>query len=106
MQTVSVGRENNVTVCIVVDDTNIYLRLISISHQIWSHLYFQHGKTKDKDGVNYHDIHAIAVYLGEEICQILSCFHTLTGSDFTNPILRSFKDQSFQKKVLETPKTH
>ena len=99
MHTVYAGRENNDTVCVVVDDIDIYLILINISHHIRSHLYFQQGKTKDKDGVNYHDTHAIAVHLGEEIYQILPRFPTLTGSDFTNPFFGGSKIKAFQKSV-------
>ena len=40
MHTVYVGGENNDTVCVVADDTDIYLRLTNISHHIRSHLYF------------------------------------------------------------------
>ena len=102
---VYVGRENNYTVCVAVDDTDIYLSLINISHYIRSHLCFRQGETKDKDEVNYHDIYAIAVHVGKGICQILSCFHTLTGSDFIDPFLGRSKIKAF-KKVLETPKSH
>ena len=97
MHTNYVGRENNDTVCVVADDTDIYLSLISISHHIRSHLYFCQRKTNDKDGVNYHDIHAITDHLGEEICQILPCFHTLTGSDLTRPFFGSSKINFFKK---------
>ena len=55
MQAVYVGREKNDTVCVAADDTDTYLSLINISYHIRAHLYFQQGKTKDHDGVNYHD---------------------------------------------------
>ena len=105
MHAVYVGRENNDAVCIVANDTDIYLSLINIPHHVHSHLYFRQGKTKDKDGVNYHDICAIAVHLGKEICQILPCFHTLTGSDFTNLFFSRSKIKAV-KKMLETSKSH
>ena len=85
MHAVYVGRGNNDTVCVVADDTDIYLSLVIISHHIRSHFYFRQEKTKDKDEVNYHDIRAIAVHLGKNICQIL------TVSDFTNPFFGSSK---------------
>ena len=40
-------------------------------------------KVNDKDGKTFHDARSIANTLGPEICQILPCFHTLTGSDYT-----------------------
>ena len=76
MHAVYVDGENSDTVCVVADDTDIQLSLINISHHIRSHLLFLQGKTKYKNEVNYHDLHAIAVHLGKEICQILPCFHT------------------------------
>ena len=60
--------------------------------------------TKEKDGVNYHNIHAIADHLSKTICQILPRFHTLTGSDFINPFFGHSKIKAF-KKMLETPKS-
>ena len=97
MHAVYVGRENHNAVCIVADDKDNYLSLTNISCHIHSHLYFRPGKTKDKYGVNYYDIHVIGVHLGEQNCQILPCFHTLTGPDFTNVQLL---------KMLEAPKSH
>ena len=102
MHTVHVDQENNDTVWVVADNTDIYLKLINISHLIRSRLQ---GKTKDKDGVNFHDIHAIAIHLGKEICQILPCLHKLTGLDFTNPFFGRSKIRAF-KKMLEKPKSH
>ena len=59
----------------------------------------------DKDGVNYHDVHAMTFHIGKEICQLLPCFHTLTGSDFTNPLPSHSKIKVF-KKMLKTPNSH
>ena len=50
------------------DNTIIYLILINICHHIRSPLYFLQGKAKDKDGVNYHDIHAILVKKSVKFC--------------------------------------
>ena len=44
---------------------------------------FRQDKVNDKDGKTFHDARSIANTLGPEICQILPCFHTLTGSDYT-----------------------
>ena len=97
--------ENHDTVCVVANDTDIYLSLINISDQICSHIYFRQGKTKDKDGANYHDTHVIPLHLGEEIYQIPPCFHTMTDFDFTYPFFSHSKIKGF-KKLLEVPKSH
>ena len=98
MHPVYFGRENNNAVCIVADDMDTYLSLINICHHTGPPLYFRQGKTKDKDGVNYHDTNAIAVNLGKEISQILSCFHTLTGSGFNNLFIGCSKIKASKKK--------
>ena len=43
----------------------------------------------------------MAFHLGNEICQILPCFLTLTGSDFTHPLFNRSKIKAF-KNMLET----
>ena len=101
MHAVYAGQQNNDTVCVVAEDTDIYLSLISVSHLVPSNLYFRQGKTKDKNGITYHDIHVIADHLGRNICDILLAFHTLTGSDFTNPFYNRSKIYAF-KKMLKT----
>ena len=105
MHAVYAGQNSNETVCVVADDSDIYLSLINISHHVSSHLYFRQGKAKDKDGTSYHDIHAIAAHLGKGICRIIPAFHTLTGSDFTNPFFNRSKIKAF-KKMLKTPNSH
>ena len=50
----------------ITDDTDIYLSLINIAHLVRSCLHFRQGKTKDKEGINYHDINAIANHFGED----------------------------------------
>ena len=44
-------------------------------------------------------------HIGKEICQLLPCFHTLTGSDFTNQMPGHSKIKVF-KKMLKTPNSH
>ena len=80
----------------IVDDTGIYFSLINIAHLVKSCLYFRQGKTKDKEGITYHNIHAIANHLGEEICSVLPAFYTLAGSDFTNSFFNRSKIQAFK----------
>ena len=51
MHTVYVSQNTNGSICVVAEDTDIYLSLISISHLISSPLFFRQGKARDKDGV-------------------------------------------------------
>ena len=97
MHVVYAGQDSSNKVCVTADDTNMYLSLVGIAHLVKSCLYIRQGKTKDKKGITYHDIHTIAKHLGEEICSVLPAFHTLTGSDFTNPFFNSSKIQAFKK---------
>ena len=96
------GKNSEETICVVADDSDIYFSLIYISSHVQSNLYFRQGKAKDKDGITYHDVQAIASYLEEDICQIILAFHDLTGGDFTNPFYRRSKVQAF-KKMLKSP---
>ena len=105
MHAVYVGQNSNEAVCVVAEDTDIYLSLITISHLVSSPLYFRQGKSKDKDGILYHNVHAIADHLGEDICKILLAFHSLTGSDFTFPFFGRSKTNAF-KKMIRTPESH
>ena len=105
MHVVYAGQGSRNKVCMIADDTDIYLSLINIADLVKSCLYFRQGKTKDKEGITYRDIHAIAMHLDEEICSVLAAFHTLTGSDFTNLFLNSLKIRAF-KKMLRKSNSH
>ena len=89
----------------IADDADIYLSLIIIAHLVKYCLYFRQGKTKDKEGITYHDINAKANHFGEENCSVLPDFHTLTGSDFTDPFFNRSKIQTF-KKMLRISNSH
>ena len=104
MHVVYAGQDITNKVCLIADDTGIYLSLINIAHLLKSCLCFLQGKTKDKEGITY-DIHAIANHHDEEICSVLPAFRTLTGSDFTNTFFNRFKIQAF-KKMLRIPNSH
>ena len=105
MHVVYAGRDSSNKVCVIADDTDIYLSLINIAHLVKSCVYFRQGKTKDKNGITYHDINAIANHLSEEICTFLPAFHMLTGSDFTSPFFNRLKIQAF-KKILRISNSH
>ena len=74
MKSVSAGRSSDEMICVVADDTNIYINLLYISHLINSQVYFRQRKSKDKDGITYHNVHALALEIGEETCKILFYF--------------------------------
>ena len=92
-------------ICIFGDDTNIYMSLSHISHERESNVFLGQGKVNDKDGVTFCNVKSIADTLGAEICQILSCFHTLTGPDYTFPFYFCSKNQVL-KKMLTTSNSH
>ena len=77
LHAVYAGSRPEDTICIVADDTDIYLSLIHISHEMKSNVFFRQGKVNDKDGITFHDVKFIADTLGPKICQILPCFHAL-----------------------------
>ena len=105
MHSVYVGSRPEDTICIVADDTDIYLSLIHISHEIKSSVFFGQGNVNDKDGITFHDVKSIADTLRPEICQILLCFDALTGSDYTFPFCFRSKIQIF-KKMMITSNSH
>ena len=92
----------NSSITIVTDDTDIYILLIRISCYCRSILYFRQGTSSSKAGVTYHNVSAAASEFGESICKILPSFHALTGSDFSKTFYRRSKIQSF-KKMLTQP---
>ena len=99
------GQNSSNKVSVISDDVDIYLSLINIARLVKSCLYFRQGKTKDKEGITYHNIHAISNHLGEEICSVLPAFYTLVGSDFTNSFFNRLKIQAF-KKMLRISNFH
>ena len=81
----------NSSITIVADDTDIYILLIRITFYHRSILYFHQGTSSSKAGITYHNVSAAASEFGESICKILPSFHALTGSDFTKTFYRRSK---------------
>ena len=77
------------------------MSLIHISHEIKSNVLFRKSKVNDEDGATFHDVKSITDTLGPEICQIMPCFHALTGSDYTFPFYFCSKIQ-VSKEMLTT----
>ena len=90
------------SVCVVANDTDVFILLLYIASGCVSTLYFRQGTTKSKAGVTYHNVTELASFIGNDICKILPPFHALTGSDFTKPFYRRSKINSF-KKIISNP---
>ena len=67
-------------VCVVSDDTDVYILLLFVSNKCDGHIYLRQGTG---DATTYHDIKALANILGDDICNIIPAFHALTGCDYT-----------------------
>ena len=84
----------NEAVCVVCDDTDVFIILLSIATQMKGDLFFRQGRSTGK-GLEYHNVRSLAEKLGDECCKNLPAFHALTGCDFTYPFYRRSKYQSF-----------
>ena len=91
-------------VCVVADDTDVYILLLFVGNQFMSQVYFRQGKHSDKSGITYHEILPLADYLGNSVSSILPAFHALTGCDYTTPFFGRTKFTCF-KKMLARPET-
>ena len=58
-------------VCIVADDTDIFIILCSIAHYCQSVLYFRQGTSSIKTGITYPSVSTLASELGEVLCEVL-----------------------------------
>lgn len=92
------------TVCVVADDTDVYVICLFAAKYCNGYIYFRQGTTNSKDGITYHDITAFAIQLGQSLCDVLPFFHVLTGSDYTYPFHRRTKVQAF-KKMCSKPQS-
>ena len=85
------------SVCVVTDDTGVFILLLHVSINCKETLYFRQGTTSSRDSITYHNATSLSSQLGEKICDILPVFHSLTGSDFTKPFFGRSKISSFKK---------
>ena len=72
-------------VCVVAEDTDVFVLLLYISNLTEVNMYFRQGTKSSKSGITYHNVTSLAGKLGRDICNCLPAFHALTGSDYTNP---------------------
>ena len=52
--------------CVVADDTNVYILLLFVGNQFMSQVYFRQGIC----GITYHEIITLAEYLDDSVCSI------------------------------------
>ena len=82
----------NQSVCVVADDTDVYILLLSVASQMKGTLLFRQGTSSC---IEYHNVSALAEHLGYECCKNLPGFHALTGCDFTYPFYGRSKNRAF-----------
>ena len=61
------SRLDNKPVCVVVDDTDVFILLLFVARYFEWNVFFRQGKYSDKEGITYHDIIILADHFGEEI---------------------------------------
>ena len=93
------------SVCVVADDTDLFIPLLHVSNNCNETLYFRQGTTSSRDSITYHNVTSLSSQLEEKICAILPAFHSVTGSHFTKPFFGRSKINSF-KKLLSKPESN
>lgn len=83
-------------VCVVADDTNMFILLLYVTVNCNEVLYFHQGTLSSRDSITYHNITAHSSHLVEKICGILPAFHAWTGSDLTKVFYGKSKIDSFK----------
>ena len=84
------------SVCVVADDTNMFILLLYVTVNCNEVLYFHQGTLSSRDSIAYHNITAHSNHLGEKICGILPGFHAWTGSDLMKVFYGKSKIDSFK----------
>ena len=80
------------SVCVVADDTDVYIILLSVAFQMKGTLLFRQGTSSC---IQYHNVSSLAGHLGSECCRNLPAFHALNGSDFTHTFYGRSKNRAF-----------
>ena len=84
-------------VCVVANDTNVFILLLQVWVNCNEVMYFRQGTTSSRDGITFHNVTSLSSQLGKKICTVLPVFHSLTSSDFTKPFFGRFKINSVKK---------
>ena len=101
---VSAAKLTGKSVCVMADDTDVFILLLHVSINCNEALYFRQGTISSRDGITCRNITSLSSQLGKKICAILPAFYSLTGSDFTKPFFGRSKMNSF-KKSLSKPES-
>ena len=64
MHSVYAGSSPANTICVVSDDSDIYLSLLTVSYLMPTTVYFDQGKASNKDHNTYHNVKPLANELG------------------------------------------
>ena len=96
------SRLSNGSVCVVSDDTDVYILLLFVCSMASTNIYFRQGT--NKKGIEYHNVTSLGELLGDKVCSVLPCLHALTVTDFMYPFFRRTKFQTF-KRMLEKQST-
>ena len=59
------------SVCVVADDTDVYILLLFISNPANGTIHFRQGTSSSKQGITYQNVTALANELGNDICNVL-----------------------------------
>ena len=54
---------DNKSVCVVADDTDVFILLLFVARYFEGNVFFRQGKYSDKEGITYHDIISLAVVI-------------------------------------------
>ena len=86
----------NESICVVSDDTDVFIILLSIALHINGTLLFRQGTSSR---LEYHNVSSLAAHLGDKCCRNLPAFHALTGCDFTFTFYGRTKNRAFNLMI-------
>ena len=86
-------------ICIVADDTDIYILLCSIAYYCRSVLYLRQGTSSTKTGITYHSVSALASELGEVLYEVFPSSMLILGL-ILQDVLSSLTNTNPPKNVL------
>ena len=88
--------DDSSAVCVVADDTDVYIPLLYVSQYCSGKVYFRKGTGSSNDEITNHDVESLANPLGEALCKIMPAFNALTVCDYTAPFLGRSKYSIFK----------
>ena len=85
------------SVCVVADDTDVFILLLYLSVKCHVTLYFRQGTNSSKDGVTYHNVTALSSHFS-----CISCFDWFR---FHQRILQEIKGRKLQNTIVKAGKS-